>query len=128
MRKVNMQNQQNIFENYLDHILKSCHIPKVFATLKDIKEGRVYLNEFNKPENEFLQKKNEIINFIIKTRSDAIISLIDNMRLVAAQVTRTIPLNQLCKNNLYANLSFEVESLIIKGMYEVKKKQQSEFK
>jgi len=43
------------------------------------------------------------------------------MRLVAARLTRTIPFNQLCKDDLYANLSFEVESLIIKGMYEVLK-------
>lgn len=41
--------------------------------------------------------------------------------LVAARLTRTIPFNQLCKDDLYANLSFEVESLIIKGMYEVLK-------
>jgi len=113
-----MQNQQNLFENYLNHILKSCDIPQVFFTLKDIKDGMAYLNEFNKPEIEFLQKKNEIINFIIKTRNDITIKIIDNMRLVAAQITRTIPFNQLCKDDLHANLSFEVESLIIKGMYE----------
>lgn len=121
MREVKMQNQQNFFENYIDHILKSCDIPQVFFSLKDIKDGMAYLNEFYKPEIEFLQKKNEIINFIIKIRSDVTIKLIDNMRLVATRLTRTIPFNQLCKDDLYANLSFEVESLIIKGMYEVLK-------
>lgn len=63
-------------------------------------------------------EKNEIINFIIKTRNDVTIKLIDNIRLVAEQLTKTIPFNQLCKDDLYANLSLEVESLIIKGMYE----------
>lgn len=32
-----------------------------------------YLNEFNKPEIEFIQKKNEIINFIYKTSNDTTI-------------------------------------------------------
>lgn len=81
-----------------------------------------YLNEFYKPEIEFLQKKNEIINFIDKTRSDAIIRFIDDIRLRASHIAKTIPLNQLHKNDLYINLSFEVESLIIKGMYEAIKK------
>lgn len=77
-----------------------------------------YLNEFNKPEIEFIQKKNEIINFIYKTSNDTTIKFIDNIRLNVARLTRTIPFNQLCKSDLYANLSFEIESLIIKGMYE----------
>lgn len=114
-----MQNQQNIFENYLDHILKSCDIPKVFLTLKEIKEGMDYLNEFNKSEIEFIQKKSEIINFIEKTSNDTTIRFIDEIRLSAACLAKTIPLAQLHKSDLYANLLFEIDSLIIKGMYEL---------
>lgn len=113
-----MANQQNLYGYYLDIVLKNREILKPFSTLKDIEEAMSYLNELRNPNYDFYQMKSKITSFIQRIREDLTTNSIDIARLSLTN-SSTISLEQMQKNDLSASLWFEIETLAIKGMYEI---------
>lgn len=114
-----MPNQQNPYDDYLDFVLKNREILKPFSTLKDIEEAMSYFNELRNQNYDFFQMKNKIIVFINRIREDSITNFIDIARLSLKNNNAKISLDKMQENDLSASTWFEIETLSIKGMYEI---------
>ena len=114
-----MSNQQNPYADYLDIVLKSREILKPFSILKDIEEAMSYFNELKNPNYDFFQMKSKIITFIKGIREDPITNFIDIARLSLKNNNAKISLDKMQENDLSASIWFEIETLAIKGMYDI---------
>lgn len=63
--------------------------------------------------------KNKIISFIKRIREDSITNFIDIARLILKNNNAKISLEKMQENDLSASIWFEIETLAIKGMYEI---------
>lgn len=113
-----MPNQQTPYADYLDFVFKNREILKPFSTLKDIEEAMSYLNELRNLNYDFFQMKSKITAFIKRIREDSITNFIDTVRHSSTNSSK-ISLEKMQKNDLSANIWFEIETLSIKGMYEI---------
>ncbi len=115
---------QNLLAVYYEPLSRYTYIPEIATLFKDINEGINLSTNFPVTEIDFFQRRNEIINFIIKHRQNNIIDSIKQktfpLSLIPAAGGKS--LNELQPADLHYNLDFEICRLIIDGMHKIIKK------
>ena len=98
----------------LSHYL---HFPDVANTFKSIGDGINHQNNFLQ---DYQTKRNEIISYIIKARTDNIIyTYREKQHPIIVSSSPARPLSQANENELYAELSDAILLLIAKGIHQI---------
>ena len=107
----------NLCYEVLSHYL--C-FPDVADTYKSVNDGMGYLRDFPQNMTEFLNKRNEIINYIKQVRENNIIDAYRSNEnpFLLIPVPSGKTLEQATPQELYANLEAEIPRLIYKGIHQ----------
>ena len=98
----------------LSHYL---HFPDVANTFKSIGDGINHQNNFLQ---DYQTKRNEIISYIIKARTDNIIyTYREKQRPIIVPGSPARPLSQANEDELYAELEGVIAILILKGIHQI---------
>lgn len=117
--------QNRFYEICYQIIARYAGFPDVAETLNDIRKGAEYQNDYCHDVLQFMRKRDEIIFFIAKARSNNVIDAFKDDRnylLLIPSPSRKL-LSAATNDELFANLSEEIRRLVIKGVHQVIKKQ-----
>ena len=95
------------------------HFPEVADTIKTILEGQEILNSYPNNNQEFLQRKSEIISYIQKARFGNIIYTYHNSKMIFLPSGSGKTLFEDNKEELHFQLEGELSMLILKGVHQV---------
>lgn len=111
------KNFYDICYNILSYYL---NFPDVADTYKSIEDGINYCNNYPQNMTDFLNNKDEIIQYIVEVRKDNIIDAYKNGQnlLLLYPVPFGKPLSQATYEELYNNLAQEIPRLILKGIHQ----------
>jgi len=102
-------------------LIQNTQYPDVASTAKDISDGINYLQLHFQNPVEFMKRRDEIVEFVIKARENNIVDSFqdDKNYLLLVPVQSGKPLAQSSPQELYNNLAYEIDRLRIKGIYQV---------
>lgn len=102
-------------------LIQNSQYPDVASTVKDITDGINYAQLYSHDPTEFLIKHDEIVQFIIKARENNIVDSYrdDKNYLLLVPVQSGRPLIQSSPQEVFTNLTNEIDRLRIKGIYQV---------
>ena len=102
-------------------LIQNTQYPDVASTAKDISDGINYLQLHIQNPAEFMKRRDEIVEFVIKARENNIVDSFqdDKNYLLLVPVQSGKPLAQSSPQELYNNLANEMDRLQVKGIYQV---------
>ena len=95
------------------------HFPEVADTIKTIFEGQEFLNSYPNNNQEFLQRKSDIISYIQKARLGNIIYTYHNSKMIFLPSGSGKTIFEDSKEELRSQLEGELSMLILKGVHQV---------
>ncbi|MCH5272360.1 MAG: hypothetical protein J1E35_01675 [Lachnospiraceae bacterium] len=97
------------------------HFPEIDDTCKIILDGINYLNNYPKNDNEFKMRKEDIANYIVKSRINNMIYIYVNSKMVVlnSKIGKSIYDDNI--NELFEQLKNAIAILILKGIHQIVK-------
>ena len=106
---------KNLFNLYYALISHYLQFPDVSDTLKDISDGVSYLQNY---PQDFFDKQDDIIRYIVKARVDNLVYVYLNSRQILVPGLPGKSLSQATANELFVELEDAVSLLALKGIHQ----------
>lgn len=106
---------KNLFNLYYALISHYLQFPDVSDTLKDISDGISYLQNY---PQDFFDKQDDIIRYIVKARVDNLVYVYRNSRQIPVPGLPGKSLSQATANELFVELEDAVSLLVLKGIHQ----------